>query len=584
MRITAPLSALAVLLLASSASAQCTEDLCRCTEELIHAVEGDPVDASRLTGLGGDPERMFSRGGSLNIPVVCRAAKYGLDGDPAWFLEYFRLQEEPTQPGLMGTEQLSPLYTAPVLGSLIALRSEAVERGRMDLVDAVSRWLRALWGVMALAAVEEDIGSATVRHHSDDVELEGNRFYTGPSVPVAGARTTRDGNIGPGSLLHPFFSLALESTPRQYRANLRNSPGFYGGLLIAAVTLGYPVPGDGRVDFESRPIPPEMLGLSPADRAALRRFVASRGAEGLAEVIAMIGTFRPSCDMTFLRTDRGVFSYFGTTETEQRICNRNKGPYFAARFDYATRHATYLRPNVANNPAEGARSFRRGDEVCAVLDDGHERCIDVIGGALVYEVTWTKRDGITVLTGSAGPPEGDDARVLRADFPDRLDPGQAFTAEIEVENTGDNPWTRGLSYRLGSQAPMDNQTFGAGRIDLPAGLTVGPGERHTFVLELVAPDADGVYDAQWRMVREHVHWFGEPSPLRRIAVGDAEVPLTDAGPSSSEADAGPPTAPGADAGPPGGVDGGCAISEGGYVPTWPLIVLGALALAARRRR
>lgn len=387
-----------------AAAQQCGgESLCMCILELSNAVRGEPVDVDQLSGgLGQSATNMFTRGGSQNIPVVCNAAKYYVDDDPSWFLDYFRIQTDPKPPGFLGSEVLSPLYTQSVLGSVLATRAHAVDRGHASLVAAADHWLKATWALLALSAAPAPIASGTLVQHDSVEAVEPNRAYTaGVSVPVAGMRANRDGQAGMNSLLHPFMSLALDWQPRRYTADLRLSPGFYRGLLIGAVSLGFRIDGDGRVDLDGYSPPPERLGLTRDEQQTLARFVDSGGTQGLSQVLAMLGDRRPSCEMTFLRTTEGLTSWFGTSKRAQRICNRNKGPLIAARYDADTRHVTWLHPTKNVNPAESGQSFRRDDQVCARLEDGTERCIDIVGGDTIYEVAWTKKDGAVVVDGSA---------------------------------------------------------------------------------------------------------------------------------------------------------------------------------------
>lgn len=395
------------LILAASATpavAQCGgESLCSCMLELSNAVEGKPVDVERLTaGLGQPVRGMFTRGGSQNIPVVCNAARYYADHDPSWFLDYFRVQVDPEPPGFLGTEVLSPLYMQSVLGAVLATRAHAVDRGHASLVAAADHWLKATWALLALSTAPAPIAGGTLVQHDTVEAVEPNRAYTaGVSVPVAGMRANRDGQAGMNSLLHPFMSLALDWRPRRYTADLRLSPGFYRGLMIGAVSLGFRIDGDGRVGLDGYSPPPERLGLTDGEQQTLARFVDSGGTQGLSQVLAMLGDRRPSCEMTFLRTTEGLTSWFGTSKRAQRICNRNKGPLIATRYDADTRHVTWLHPTEKVNPAESGQSFRRDDQICARLEDGTERCIDIVGGDTIYEVAWTRKDGAVVVDGSA---------------------------------------------------------------------------------------------------------------------------------------------------------------------------------------
>ncbi|NUO16221.1 MAG: trypsin, partial [Planctomycetaceae bacterium] len=79
-------------------------------------------------------------------------------------------------------------------------------------------------------------------------------------------------------------------------------------------------------------------------------------------------------------------------------------------------------------------------------------------------------------------------------------------------STGANAW------RLGSQAPQDNNTWNISRVNIAAGVEVRPGESYTFTFNVRAPATAGQYNMQWRMVQENVQWFGQYTPLRQVSV------------------------------------------------------------------
>jgi hypothetical protein len=102
--------------------------------------------------------------------------------------------------------------------------------------------------------------------------------------------------------------------------------------------------------------------------------------------------------------------------------------------------------------------------------------------------------------------------------PTVLQPGQVAPVSVTMCNTGGTTWTAASSYRLGSQSPQDNLTWGTGRIHLSATDSIAPGQCKQFTFNITAPSAPGTYNFQWRMVRELVAWFGAYSPLVQIQV------------------------------------------------------------------
>ncbi len=115
----------------------------------------------------------------------------------------------------------------------------------------------------------------------------------------------------------------------------------------------------------------------------------------------------------------------------------------------------------------------------------------------------------------------DDAAFVDQEVPATVTSGQPFEARFTLRNTGTTTWTSGEEYRLGSQAPKDSQTWGTGRIELEQDVEVGPGDDTTFVAALTAPGEPGTATMQWRMVREHVTWFGQPTDPAEVEILDA---------------------------------------------------------------
>jgi RHS repeat-associated protein len=103
-------------------------------------------------------------------------------------------------------------------------------------------------------------------------------------------------------------------------------------------------------------------------------------------------------------------------------------------------------------------------------------------------------------------------------------------------NSGTTTWYPGLTYpyRLGSQNPQDNVTWGLGRVEL--GSTVAPGGQAVFGFTVTAPTTPGTYAFSWGMVREGLYWFGgnisstitvaAPAPVYDAQLVSASVPTT----------------------------------------------------------
>jgi RHS repeat-associated protein len=101
--------------------------------------------------------------------------------------------------------------------------------------------------------------------------------------------------------------------------------------------------------------------------------------------------------------------------------------------------------------------------------------------------------------------------------------GQSYNVSVTMRNTGTNTWTASSLYRLGSQNPQDNVTWGVGRIELPT--SVAPTSSVTFNFIVTAPSAPGTYNFQWRMLREMVEWFGDFTTNVTVTVSSGSQPV-----------------------------------------------------------
>lgn len=101
-------------------------------------------------------------------------------------------------------------------------------------------------------------------------------------------------------------------------------------------------------------------------------------------------------------------------------------------------------------------------------------------------------------------------------LPTTMVAGQRYPVTVKVRNTGADPWTSELAFRLGSQSPRDNETWGKNRVELAA--PVPPGGEAAFTFEVTAPPSPGRYPFQWRMVRDMVMWFGAGTPMVEVEV------------------------------------------------------------------
>jgi hypothetical protein len=109
-----------------------------------------------------------------------------------------------------------------------------------------------------------------------------------------------------------------------------------------------------------------------------------------------------------------------------------------------------------------------------------------------------------------------DAAFVSQSVPLRMHAGETANVSVTFRNTGLTTWTAANDYRLGSQSPHDGLTWGVSRADLPGG--VAPGATVTVSFPVRAPTVAGQYAFQWRVLQEHVTWFGDATPLQTVIV------------------------------------------------------------------
>lgn len=102
----------------------------------------------------------------------------------------------------------------------------------------------------------------------------------------------------------------------------------------------------------------------------------------------------------------------------------------------------------------------------------------------------------------------ENAQFVSQVVPATMAPGQTYVVRVTMHNAGSTTWTSAAGYKLGSQNPQDNTTWGY-RIPLPH--DVGPGQNVAFTFSVTAPSTVGTHDFQWKMLREGFDWFGTPS-------------------------------------------------------------------------
>jgi hypothetical protein len=122
-------------------------------------------------------------------------------------------------------------------------------------------------------------------------------------------------------------------------------------------------------------------------------------------------------------------------------------------------------------------------------------------------------------SGSNPPPPGggpNASAFVSQSAPSSMTTGQTYSVSVTMRNLGTATWQPGAGYRLGSQNPADNQTWGLSRVNLPG--PVSPAAEVTFTFNVRAPSTGGDYNFQWQMVQEGAGFFGPLSPNITVSV------------------------------------------------------------------
>ncbi len=107
------------------------------------------------------------------------------------------------------------------------------------------------------------------------------------------------------------------------------------------------------------------------------------------------------------------------------------------------------------------------------------------------------------------------ASCLAQSVPATMYAGEAYPVAVEMVNSVAVTWTSAASYRLGSQAPAGNATWGLSTIALTG--SVATNQVASFTFTVTAPRTVGTYAFQWRMQHGGA-WFGSPSASVTVSV------------------------------------------------------------------
>jgi hypothetical protein len=106
--------------------------------------------------------------------------------------------------------------------------------------------------------------------------------------------------------------------------------------------------------------------------------------------------------------------------------------------------------------------------------------------------------------------------VVQQVYPVSMKAGQRYTVMIKMRNLGTATWTTAAGYKLISQSPPNNTTWGLSSVELPGG-SVAPGAEVTFSFEITAPATPGFHTFQWRMAQNGAG-FGDSTEALQLIV------------------------------------------------------------------
>jgi len=122
---------------------------------------------------------------------------------------------------------------------------------------------------------------------------------------------------------------------------------------------------------------------------------------------------------------------------------------------------------------------------------------------------------VTVTGGGGGG--GLNAQFISQNMPGTLNPGQSIVVTILMKNNGTVAWSDTTNYKLGSQNPANNTTWGPNRATMPKWTPVG--FTVSFQFTITAPTTAGTYNFQWQMWNSTSGFFGALTPNIAVQVG-----------------------------------------------------------------
>lgn len=127
-----------------------------------------------------------------------------------------------------------------------------------------------------------------------------------------------------------------------------------------------------------------------------------------------------------------------------------------------------------------------------------------------------------------------DSQFASQSVPATLQAGQQFNVTMTWLNTGTETWNGSAGFRLMSQNPANNFTWGSDRV-VPLTIVTSR-QQFDVTFGATAPRTPGTYNFQWQLFQDGTGSFGQPSANVSIAVA-AVAPVIEA-PASIQATAG----------------------------------------------
>ncbi len=149
-----------------------------------------------------------------------------------------------------------------------------------------------------------------------------------------------------------------------------------------------------------------------------------------------------------------------------------------------------------------------------------------------YNFQWRMQNGTTyfgatstnvvVSVTSGGTVATNNAQFVSQSVPASMTAGQTTSVSVTMKNSGTTTWAAG-TYKLGSDNPAGNSTWGLSEIILP--VSIAPGAQATFTFGITAPAVAGVYNFQWRM-KNGSGSFGASSTNAPVTVSAVSTPTS----------------------------------------------------------